>query len=218
MKQVVGSVGDQDKMFRLGAVVLAAGASMAWSGAASATIVEEEFYGVPISTNPNLPIAEGSPSGQPQYVAYENGIGLNGTAGIVATPGSIGPLTGQFKASDLSVGDSVGASDTFVTYTDTAPTEGAWYSKAAKNQIQAGTGTDYLGLRFSIEGGPNLYGYITIVGSGIANITYDDTGNSITIGAPPDITVSAPEPVSLGLLALGAAGVAGLRRRRAPAV
>jgi hypothetical protein len=102
----------------------------------------------------------------------------------------------------------VGPNQTFIT---TASTDGT-------NPIKVGSSTaftGYLGLQFDIAVNNGCisctteldpYGYATVVNDVLVSITYDNTGASVTI--------PAPEPASLGLLAFGAAGIAALRRRR----
>ncbi len=68
----------------------------------------------------------------------------------------------------------------------------------------------YLGVRFDLGGG-NQYGWIGVVRSGIALDAFA-WGYETEAGVP--IPAGAPEPGSLALLALGAAGLAAGRRRR----
>lgn len=74
-------------------------------------------------------------------------------------------------------------------------------------------GTGYLGLTFDI-GSQTDYGWAKITVNADYTVTldaigYDDTGNAIAAGA-----ADAPEPNSLLLMALGAAGLAGYRRKQ----
>jgi len=74
MTHTVGRGGDQDKLFRLGAIALAAGASMAWGGEARATLVTQIIDQDIAAGNVNIQIGDGSPSGQPQYIAEPPGL------------------------------------------------------------------------------------------------------------------------------------------------
>ena len=76
----------------------------------------------------------------------------------------------------------------------------------------------YLGLRFALEGGGHAYGWAKIerVSSGNARLlgwAYEDSGRSIHITGTGEAPV--PEPSGLSLLALGAAGVTAMRKKRA---
>ncbi len=77
-------------------------------------------------------------------------------------------------------------------------------------------GQGYLGVRFT-DSGKTLYGWvdITIESDNTVTLTswaYDNEGNAILAGDTVGPTV--PEPSSFTLMALGAAGLAILRRRR----
>ncbi len=198
-----------DKVFRLGAAAVVAGLGMVWGGGASAAIITQ-YYNVdltPLGTGPNpvfidIMIGVGSPSGAPQFAVYgtASGIGDIGAGAILGN--GVQPA---MKTTDLNIGDVVDAGGAFFTSADNGGIGGLWWSKALKNQFGVGTGTGYVGLRFQIDGGTNLNGFATLNGVTFSTITYDDTGAGVT--------VPSPEPATLSLLALGAMGVAGLRRR-----
>ena len=77
--------------------------------------------------------------------------------------------------------------------------------------------TGYIGFRFDLEGGGQAYAWGLIERLDIANgrllgWAYQNDGTAIHVGDSGSAPV--PEPGGLGLLALGAAGVMGLRRKR----
>ncbi len=76
-------------------------------------------------------------------------------------------------------------------------------------------GQGYIGVSFPDAAGNTLYGWIDITIESDYRVTltrwaYEDEGNPILTGAGPTV----PEPSSLTLMALGASGLAILRRRR----
>lgn len=122
--------------------------------------------------------------------------GLNSSAARLAKNAKIGP----------------GGIDTFANR----------YSSLASNRpssVQVGhwnaLGTGYLGLEFEV-GSQTDYGWAEITVNGNYTITldsvgYDDSGNPVLAGA----AAPTPEPNSLLLMVLGAAGLAAYRRKRA---
>lgn len=78
----------------------------------------------------------------------------------------------------------------------------------------------FIGFAFD-AGGTELYGWANVtfdVGfNGSATINewaYENMGNSIMVGQTSSMSAAVPEPSSLGMLALGACGLAAWRRRR----
>jgi hypothetical protein len=75
-----------------------------------------------------------------------------------------------------------------------------------------GGGTGFIGLKMLAPGGGSLFGW--------ARLTYDDTNDEMTLhdfafsSSPINAGQSVPEPSTLALLALGAAGLGTLRSRR----
>jgi hypothetical protein len=138
------------------------------------------------------------------------------TARLLVSPGNAGPNGNEFAESAASVARlapemTVGASLAFSSVDGTlaenhSPAFGLW------NPVpEAGV----LGFEL-VSGGPTLYGWADITVNSDYTITlqafgYDDSGAAVT--ALPPISPT-PEPASIVLLALGAAGIAAWRRKK----
>jgi PEP-CTERM motif len=189
---------DYGKAFRLGAIALAAGASALWGGssyAAATGVLTTETYDLKLTdTEQNVQIGNGFPLGSAQFGFTSSDIYLYGTAGVVGGPVCFETICEGAKAYSQAPGEVVGPGSGFLTGDGTSY---GFYDD----------GTTYLGLSFDLAvPGPDPYGYAKIVNDELISITYDANGGPVRI--------PTPEPASLGLLALGAAGVAALRRRR----
>jgi hypothetical protein len=196
--------GISDKAFRLGALALASGASVAWSGDAHANLITQ-IFNFPGTSTGGITLGAGGAGGGAQY-SWESGAATSYYLGQTDPATFVGTGTSP-KITDLSPGTVIGPASGFL---DTATLD----SNGNQAKLDYGLWKDggYMGLQFDIEPSSTDYGYAQLTwdsgdpGVTIA-VTYDDSGAPVTIP-------SVPEPATLGVLAMGAAGVLAVRRRR----
>ena len=114
-------------------------------------------------------------------------------------------MTGQAIVSGLNAGDLIDSNATFAgAHPDLIEGTGTW------NPGDRG----FIGLEFTV-GGQDYYGWADLTADAVNDVTLHayavekTAGQGILAGA----TKSIPEPSTLGLLALGAVGLAAQRRR-----
>jgi hypothetical protein len=201
----------RERTFLLGATAIAAGVTALWSSAAEAITVLPDLvtdvYDQPLgSSQYDVTLGNGDPLGQPQFSFSSGGVtAIPASSGVVGAQCGLecGPFAGDNKVTNLSPGDVVGPSDSFIFGSDTFV------------GFKTTPFTGYVGLQFDIAASESVassitdpFGYATINDGELISITYDANGGPVTIPA------AVPEPASLSLLALGAAGVLALRQRR----
>ena len=137
--------------------------------------------------------------------------------------------TASSPAINLTGGETVGSTNTWRNPLEAPTTAQPIYrynmsTGLFNNNFLNPSRVGYLGMRFQYNGGDYYYGWLEIVsisadGSSyqLGGFAYNDTPNaSITAGQtadPPPPSGAIPEPASVGLMLMGAAGICALRRR-----
>jgi hypothetical protein len=142
---------------------------------------------------------------------------VGGTLDVIGQQGVAGPYTLNYP-SRLSAGAVIGPAATFFTLNDANNngTMASGYGFAGEKWFSTSGATGFLGIRFTFNGETH-YGFVnlTVAGSNdpapfhftINSIAYEDQANTAI--------TAVPEPGTLGLLALGAVGLAAYRRKMA---
>ena len=153
-----------------------------------------------------------------------NGESFGGAAAILAPfGGSLGVAgltnNGYYYGSKLALGANIGPGTGFLNLSPTRETASLAFADGYPSSQWLDSSPGYLGIRFTING-QSIYGWVRIsvapnVEPGARNITiydaaYETDGTAIDAGAVPE-----PSTTSLGLLALGMAGLIAHRRRTA---
>ena len=209
---------DSPSRSRRVAYTLAAGAAAGTAGLASTEADAFIVYNaVPQvipqfgSVNFNLDIYEGSYSADIRLKNYVFGTNYQGVY-VNYFPGKVVSFftNGSYYVSALSEGDLIDATTVGPAFSATMA-YGAVNPNAEFNNVDGA----FIGLSFPDTNNDPLYGWIRVKVDNAAGVfevidwAYNSTpGNGIRAG-------TVPEPGTLGLLAAGALGVAGMRRRRA---
>jgi hypothetical protein len=114
--------------------------------------------------------------------------------------GTVNPIAGAGVAVVFALDDSLGGANYYSTGYLNHPTPGlntATFALQAANQANIAAGAVINGLSFQVDAG------------NVSSPTYDITFSSLTLEPQP-----VPEPTTLALAGLGAAGMLALRRRK----
>jgi hypothetical protein len=156
-------------------------------------------------------------SGSDSGVNTENFIGVGSSSGDGARVFAVGSFNNCPLVGRLALGSPIGSATN--TPLHTWGNHYVSYTGSASGNWNADGDTGYMGFSFLLNdgAGSTVYGWAEIerVSPSSANLLgwgYEDSGAAIAAGA-----TAVPEPSGLALLALGATGVAALRRRRSAA-
>jgi hypothetical protein len=212
---------------KLLAYSVAAGAAVALGSAARADVIYYEGPWTGSGSNQTIlsfnlagEVVTGGGSAADEQFAFRNkdGTKTTGTQPVVVDALKIG-ARGDAAVHATKAGPKALPASTMVGPQTNAPDTNKGYLHGTRDGYPIGAWDagerGFLGLRFDGPGDDRYYGWADITVHSTQSITmhayaYDDSGLPIHVGDRGYI----PEPSTLGLLALGATGLAAVRRRK----